>query len=371
MVRRRSTPTSNARAAALLRDRAASQRSPQKRWAYARAADAVLALDAPLESYVGADGRLHKIPNVGPSSERVILEALRSGDAHSAVRAMAMPGPRPRGTKAPDPHQHFLSSAEVAAVLENPTLDGPSLEDYRGDLQMHTTWSDGTVSVAEMADACRERSYTFCAITDHAHGLSVAGGISMRELADQQREIDAINRRLRGRFLVIKGIEANILVDGRLDLTDDELAQVELVVAAPHSSLRSDADQTERMLRVVSTQGVHILGHPRGRKAGARPGLRANWTRIFAQAAKTGVAIEIDGDPRRQDIDFSLAQDALAAGCFFALDSDAHAPDELAFAHVAIAHARLAGIPPSRVVNCWPLEWLLKWMRLRSTTTGP
>lgn len=369
-MRHRSTPTSNARAAALLRDRAASQGTPQKRRAYARAADAVLALDDPLESYVGADGRLRKIPNVGPSSERVILEALRSPDADAAVRTIAMPDATRRGPKTPDAHQHFLSSTEVAAVLENPTLDGPSLDDYRGDLQMHTTWSDGTVSVAEMAEACRERGYTFCAITDHAHGLPVAGGISVRQLADQKREIDAINRRFRGRFLVISGIEANILANGRLDLTADELAQAELVVAAPHSSLRSDADQTERMLRVVSTQGVHILGHPRGRKAGARPGLRANWPRVFAHAAKTGVAIEIDGDPRRQDIDFSLAQDALAAGCFFALDSDAHAPDELAFAHVAIAHARLAGIPPSRIVNCWPLKWLLKWMRLRSTATG-
>lgn len=366
---RRSTPTSNARAAALLRDRAASQRSPQKRRAYERAADAVLALDHPLESCLGSDGRLRKIPNVGPSSERVILEVLRGDSAESAVRAIAMAGGNTRGPGTADSHQHFLASADVAEALGNSTLEGPTLDDYQGDLQMHTTWSDGTVSVAQMADACRSRGYAFCAITDHAHGLSVAGGISMQELDDQKQEIDAINRRLRGRFRVIKSIEANILADGRLDLTADELAQVELVVAAPHSALRPDADQTERMLRVVSTPGVHILGHPRGRKSGVRPGLRANWTRVFAQAAKTGVAIEIDGDPRRQDIDFALARDAAAAGCFFALDSDAHAPDELAFVDIAIAHARLAGLPPARIVNCWPLEWLLKWMRLRSTST--
>jgi putative hydrolase len=83
------------------------------------------------------------------------------------------------------------------------------------------------------------------------------------------------------------------------------------------------------------------------------------------------VAIEIDGDPRRQDIDYMLARDAVAAGCFIALDSDAHAPDELMFADVAIAHARLAGIPLSRIVNCWPTEHLLEWMRLRSTTSAP
>lgn len=358
----------NARAAALLRDLASGQRSPQKRRAYERAAETVLSLGRPLESYVGADGRLRTIPNIGPSSERVILEVLRSGDADSAVRAIALPGKDPPGA-ARDPQAHYLSAAEVAAALQNPGLTGPSRDDYAGDLQMHTTWSDGTVSVAEMVDACRARGYAFCAITDHAHGLAVAGGVSMADLAAQADEIDAINRRLTGRFRVLKGIEANILADGRLDLTAEELAQVELVVAAAHSSLRSSGDQTARMLRVVSTPGVHILGHPRGRKAGARSGLRADWKRVFAQAAKTGVAIEIDGDPRRQDIDFELAKDARAAGCFFALDSDAHAPDELAFADTAIAHARLASIPLSRIVNCWPLEWLLKWMRLRSTTT--
>jgi putative hydrolase len=125
------------------------------------------------------------------------------------------------------------------------------------------------------------------------------------------------------------------------------------------------------MLRVVSTVGVHILGHPRGRKIGTRPGVKANWSKVFERAARTGVAIELDGDPRRQDIDYVLAADALAAGCFFALDSDAHSPDELAFADVAVAHARLAGIPISRIVNCWPLEHVLEWMRLRSTTTAP
>jgi histidinol phosphatase-like PHP family hydrolase len=115
------------------------------------------------------------------------------------------------------------------------------------------------------------------------------------------------------------------------------------------------------MLAAVRTPGVHILGHPRGRKYGVRPGVTADWDRIFEAAAQATVAVEIDGDPRRQDIDHGLARRALAAGCIFALDSDAHAPDEWAFAETAIAHARLARIPPERVINCWPLEFLLEW----------
>jgi histidinol phosphatase-like PHP family hydrolase len=107
---------------------------------------------------------------------------------------------------------------------------------------------------------------------------------------------------------------------------------------------------------------VHILGHPRGRKYGSRPGISADWPRVFAAAAKANVAVEIDGDPHRQDIDYDLAAAAIRAGCLFALDSDAHATGELAYAETAIAHARLAGVPVERIVNCWPVERLMEWL---------
>ncbi len=184
----------------------------------------------------------------------------------------------------------------------------------------------------------------------------------MAELAEQHLEIDAINRRYDGRFRLIKGIEANIRADGSIDMTPDELAQLEFVVAAPHSGLRSAADQTGRMTAAVRTRGVHILGHPRGRLYGTRPGIHANWSEVFEAAAAANVAVEIDGDPWRQDIDHQLARLALEAGCVFALDSDAHSPSELRNAEYAIAHARLAGIPRDRVVNCWPTERLLTWL---------
>src|SRR2546428_5734592 len=130
-----------------------------------------------------------------------------------------------------------------------------------------------------------------------------ARGVSMARLFEQHIEIDRLNKKYKGRFRLIKGIEANIRADGSVDMTPTELRQLELVVAAPHSALRTANDQTARMVAAVKTPGVHILGHPRGRKYGSRPGVTANWDRVFAAARKSGVAIEIDGDPSRQDVD--------------------------------------------------------------------
>jgi histidinol phosphatase-like PHP family hydrolase len=188
----------------------------------------------------------------------------------------------------------------------------------------------------------------------------------MADLARQHQEIDALNKRFKGRFRLLKGIEANILADGSIDMQDDELRRIEIVVAAPHSALRSSAPQTARLLKAVTRRAVHILGHPRGRKYGTRPGVTADWGAVFAAAARSGVAIEIDGDPSRQDLDYELASQAAAAGCLFALDSDAHANEELQYAETAIAHARLAGIPADRVINCWPVDRLLAWARQRT-----
>jgi histidinol phosphatase-like PHP family hydrolase len=142
----------------------------------------------------------------------------------------------------------------------------------------------------------------------------------------------------------------------------DELRTLELVVAAPHSVLRTTSDQTARMVNAVKAPRVHILGHPRGRKYGSRPGVTADWDQVFEAARRANVAIEIDGDPSRQDIDYDLAKRAVAAGCLFALDSDAHSTPELAYSETAIAHARLAGVPTDRIVNCWPVERLLRWL---------
>jgi histidinol phosphatase-like PHP family hydrolase len=354
-------PDTNSLVAGFLRDLAASQISKQSRWGYARAADAIAALPAPLESYVQPDGTLRKIANVGPSSTRVILEVLKTGASPTVDLKVAESGKGDEVEKSRGLRDTFLSHAEVVAALTSKTLDGVALHDYRGDLQMHSTYSDGSQSLEDIFETGLARGYEYSAVTDHSYGLKIAHGVTMTQLAGQHREIDRLNKKYKKRFRLIKGIEANILADGIVDMTREERRQLEIVVAAPHSALRSSDDQTKRMLKAVRTPGVHIIGHPRGRKYGVRPGVTADWDRIFEAAARATVAIEIDGDPRRQDIDYVLAGRALDAGCIFARVSDAPATHEWPFAENAVAHARLAGIPAERVINCWPLTFLLEW----------
>jgi len=334
-------------------------------WGYKRAAGAILDLDEPIENYLQPDGTLRKIPNVGPKTEPIILEVLRTGRSSTVEEAVAKSDKAPEVETRRELRENFLSRSQTLAALRKRAPNSPSLADYRGDLQMHSVWSDGTQTFEQIAEACLERGYRYCAVTDHSYGLKIAHGLSMDDLGKQQKEIDRVNRAYAGRFRIIKGIEANILADGSMDMTRGELQQVELVVAAPHSVLRSAADQTARMVAAVTTPGVHILGHPRGRMYGSRPGIAADWDRVFAAAAEANVAVEIDGDPSRQDVDYQLVKRAVAAGCLIALDSDAHSTDDLVAAETAIAHARLAGVPRERVVNCWELDRLMTWLSSR------
>jgi histidinol phosphatase-like PHP family hydrolase len=139
----------------------------------------------------------------------------------------------------------------------------------------------------------------------------------------------------------------------------------EYVIASPHSLLRKNHDQTARMLGAVKQRGVAILGHPQGRVYNTRPGVAADWGKVFKEAAARGVAVEIDGNWHRQDLHYELAARALDAGCLFALDSDAHSIPELPFTDYSIAHARLAQVPADQVVNCWPEEKFDDWLRER------
>lgn len=359
----------NSRVAGWLRDLAFVQASPHSRWGYKRAAAAVLRLDVAIDTLLNPDGTLQKIPHIGPASTRVILEVLTTGESATVEAAVAASRQsadirRRRGLRS-----NFLSRAAALAVLRSPHPDLVALPDYRADLQMHSDWSDGSQTLDDIVQTGVLRGCTHAAVTDHSYGLPIAGGLTMAQVARQHCEIDALNARYAGRFRLLKGIEANIRADGSVDMTPSELAQFEIVVAAPHSALRAAADQTARMIAAVQTPGVHILGHPRGRMYGSRPGVTADWERVFAAAARRGVAVELDGDPARQDLDHDLARRAAASGCLFAVDSDAHAADQWWYAETALAHARLAGIPRARVINCWPLDRLLQWARAKSGST--
>jgi histidinol phosphatase-like PHP family hydrolase len=345
-----------------LRDLAFAQSSQQKMFGYKRAAAAVLALGVPLTDLVGPGGSLPKIPGIGPGSTRIIREILDTGESPTVERAIEASERRADIERRRRLRRHFLSRAEVRRILLDGSFSGLSLAEYRGDLQMHSEWSDGSPTVRQIADACVQRGYRYAAVTDHSYGLRIAGGMSMAEAAQQRRAIDEVNVRFGTEFKLLQGIEANIDAAGRLDLSDDEAASFDVVLAAPHARLRRNEDQTDRMLAALAHAAVRILAHPRGRITGSRAGVIADWDAVFVAAERRGIAIEIDGDPARQDLDYTLAARALEAGCLFALDSDAHTTNQLSYAETAVAHARLAEIPADRIVNCWPLDRLLAWL---------
>ena len=352
-------------AAALLHDMAALQTTERSQFGYKRAAKAIVGLPVSVADLVAA-GTLRDIPFVGPSSARIITELVAHGSSptvEAAVQASTRPSQVASRRLFRDAYlSHFAMQSALGASLGKGVV---SRGDYRGDFQMHSAWSDGAEQIAVMAEACRALGHTCLGITDHSYGLPIARGVSMADAVRQHREIDELNAKHEGEFRVFKGIEANILADGSLDLQPDERAIFEFVVASPHSLLRRSEDQTARMLGAVRGASVTILGHPRGRMYNSRAGVTADWDRVFEEAALRRVAIELDGNWHRQDIDYELARRAADAGCIFALDSDAHSVGELRFSEYAIAHARLAAIPASRVINCWSDEELEQWMKER------
>jgi histidinol phosphatase-like PHP family hydrolase len=346
--------------AGLLLDMASLAGDSKRGWGYTRAAKAVLRIELQITPLVEAN-TFRAVPGIGPTTDRIARELIRDGRSAFVERAIeeagkgdAIAGLRPLRT-------HFLSYAAVHEILSR--RGTPSRPRYRGDFQMHSVWSDGAEPLDSIVDACLARGHRCAGITDHSYGLPIARGMTMAEAAEQHAEIDALNRKHKGRFRLFKGIEANIRQDGTVDMEPHELRQFEFVVAAPHSLLRKRIDQTARMVGAVSQPGVCILGHPQGRRFNVRPGVSADWDRVFEVAATRQVAIEIDGSWDRQDVHYELAARALEHGCLFALDSDAHSHPELDFIDIAIAHARLAGIPQERIVNYWPEKKFLDWAK--------
>ena len=308
------------------------------------------------------DGTLRKIPNIGPSSAKVILEALATGVSERVERAVAESANAADIARSRELRDGVLSRADVVQALGDPSLGRPALTDYRGDLQMHSSGATGAPRSPTMADGCIARGYAFLAITDHGHGLSIAGGVSAAELGEQHKEIDAINRGYGQAFRAAQGHRSQHPVRRRARSHGRGAPTLDVVLAAPHSKLRTSEDQTQRLVTAMATPGVHVLAHPRGRKIGMRPGITADWdlgVRGRGEAGRRG------RDRRRSvaaGLDFTLAKRALAPGCLFALDSDAHSVRELAYVETAIAHARLAGIPRERIINCWGLKRLLDWL---------
>ncbi len=255
---------------------------------------------------------------------------------------------------------------EIEAALKGRLPRLLEKSDLKGDLQSHTTASDGRAALEEMARSALERGLEYLAVTDHSQGLAVAGGLSPEELLAQCREIRALQGSISGEFRLLCGTEVEVRSDGSLDFPDGLLEKMDLVVAAVHSALSGDRQKvTGRFLSAVRHPFVHVLAHPTGRLLAGkgRAGADADWDRVFAEAAATGTALEINASPMRLDLPDALARRALELGCLFAVNTDAHAPEQFDFLRFGVAVARRAWIPPERVVNTWEADRLLEWAR--------
>jgi histidinol phosphatase-like PHP family hydrolase len=353
-------------AAGLLHDLAILQSSERSSFGYKRAAKALAGgIDRSVVDLI-EEGILRDVPFVGASSERVVGELVKTGASASVQSAVDGSAKRSEVEKRRKFRRAYLSRHVMRLVLDAALPASiVSTKSYRGDLQMHSTWSDGAESIADLAEGAYALGWQRIGVTDHSYGLPIARGMTMESAGKQHLDIDRVNEQFKGRVRVYKGVEANILADGALDLSEDERRVFEYVIASPHSQLRKDTDQTPRMLAAVKLPGVAILGHPQGRMYNTRPGIAADWAKVFREAAARNVAVEIDGNWHRQDIDYELAEVALDEGCIFALDSDAHSIAEFPFTDYAIAQARIAGIPADRVVNCWEESRFDAWLEER------
>ena len=249
----------------------------------------------------------------------------------------------------------------LRAETGQPARDDESTIDlgaYQGDLHSHTDWSDGRATMLEMARAAKALGYRYLGVTDHSPRIKVVNGLDAERLLAQSREREQVEHDVEG-LALLQGIEVDILEDGSLDLPDAVLELLDVVVASPHVKLRQEASaMTERMMRAVSNPNVDIIGHPTGRRPGSRERASYDFELVFREAARHGVALEIDCDPARMDLSPEHARLALGCGCNFSMDADAHAPAEFAYVPMAAWMARRAGIPMDRILNFKPLEAL-------------
>ncbi len=317
--------------------------------AYRGAAATLLTLDpGEVRDRAGA-GTLQELPGIGAKTAAVVTDCV-------AGRVPA-----------------YLTSLEETS--------GPLAEDgqeyraaLRGDLHSHSDWSDGGSPIEEMAMTARELGHEYLVLSDHSPRLTVARGLTAERLDDQLRVVDAVNDTLGSApgagsevgFRLLKGIEVDILDDGRLDQTDAMLERLDVRVASVHSKLAMEpAAMTRRMVAAVRDPHTNVLGHVTGRRVltgrGGRAQSRFDAEEVFGACAERAVAVEVNSRPERRDPPDDLIELAMGLGCLFSIDSDAHAPGQLDFLDHGCSRAARLGIPLDRVVNSWPLDRLLAW----------
>lgn len=294
--------------------------------AFRRAAQVVADLPSgELQRRIG-QGTLKELPGIGPATAEAIEQAASGQEPAYLSRLVEQSEP---------PQRSKMRSA------------------LRGDCHTHSDWSDGGSPPLEMAEAARDLGHEWIALTDHSPRLTVANGLSAERLEAQLELVSQLNAEM-APFRILTGIEVDILDDGALDQRADLLSELDVVVASVHSRLRMPAEEmTSRMIAAIANPNVDVLGHCTGRMIAGRgrPESSFDPDRVFSACLQKGVAVEINCRPERQDPPDRLLQLAAAAGCLFAIDTDAHAPGQLDWLDSGCERAERSSIPPDRVIN--------------------
>ncbi len=255
---------------------------------------------------------------------------------------------------------------EIQAALAGELPQVISTGDIIADLHTHSTWSDGKLSIREMAKAAQARGLKVLAITDHSASLGVAGGLSVDEIQAQRFEIDAVQSELGDSIRLLQGCEVEIRADGALDFPDEVLASLDIVIAALHTGLRQPRQQvTERMLSAIRNPHVDIIAHPTGRMIPNREGADLDIEAVFRAAVEHGVALEINAHPSRLDLDDVLARRATQLGIPLSINTDAHSDHDFDMLPFGVATARRGWVRAADVINAWGIDQLLGWLKRR------
>jgi DNA polymerase (family 10) len=252
---------------------------------------------------------------------------------------------------------------EIEAGLDGRLATPIQITDLISDLHMHTTWSDGKMTVMEMAQAAKAQGHQYIVISDHSVSLGIANGLSVERLRAQAAEIQEANDKLGPDFRVLHGTEMEIRADGTLDFPDDVLAELDFVIASLHVSLSQPRDEiTRRLLNAIENPHVDMIAHPTGRLLPDRPGADLDMDSVIKAAVNTGTILEINANPRRLDLKDSHVRLAVDAGIKLAINTDAHHVDHFNLAHYGVATAQRGWATARDVVNTWPLAELLNYI---------
>ncbi len=306
--------------------------------AFVRALDVIRSLPPEEVEERSANGTLKELDGIGDATVRLVKETFAGEHA-------------------------YIDKIEAETQISMTDGGAAYMAAIRGDCHLHSNWSDGGATITAMATTARALGHEYIVLTDHSPRLTIAHGLDRKRLVDQREEIARLNEEM-APFRILSGMECDILEDGSIDMDNEMLDQLDVVVASLHSKLRMEkAKMTERMVLAAANPHVDILGHCTGRLIGKRPESTFDADIVFMACKQFGTAVEINCRPERLDPPRELLGLAISYGCYFSIDSDAHATGQLEWQPRGCDRAAERGVPMDKVINSWPMEQLLAWTK--------